>query len=362
MNEKKMSPVKQKVGLVGTGRYAVKHAAALKQLRNVSLIGVVGSSAEKSASFAKRFGIKAYADYESMLRDNEIDIIDLVVPNKQQEIYTLLAAQAKKHILIAKPMATNVNAAKEMIEVCRQNNVLLSVIFPRRSEKIINKVKLMLDRRELGDIFLVNAAIRWQRDKDYFKKFKWRGDLSQAGGGVMIDQAIHMVDLVQWLVGEIDTVSAKSSCSNPGVEVENNCVSALHFKNGAIGALSASTAVKKKIPDMIEIHGTEGSIIIFGSRIKYFHKKSKLPLSKQIYKAKNFLNSWIPFEIAPGLRPGFFSRPRNGQSLLKVHLNEVINRLGNGQSYVPGNEGIKSLKIVEAIYKSIESKKEIPVR
>jgi UDP-N-acetyl-2-amino-2-deoxyglucuronate dehydrogenase len=362
MNESRVLPGKKRIGLVGTGKYAVKHAIALKQLKNAQLVGVVGSSAEKSVVFAERFGIKSYDDYESMLTDSNIDVIDIVVPNKQQEIYTMQAAKAKKHILIAKPMATNVEAAKEMIEICRENDVLLSVIFPRRSEKIIKKVKGMLDRGELGTIFLVNAAMRWQIDNDYFKKSRWRAGLSLSGGGVMIDQAIHMVDLLQWLVGEVDTVTAKSNRSIPDVEVETNCVSTLHFKNGAIGVLSASVGVKKKIPDMIELHGTRGSLVIHGSRIKHFYKKSRLPLGNKLSRAKCLLNSWIPFEIVPGFRPGFFSWPRNAQAMLKIHLREVLYGFTIGQSNVPGVEGIKSLKIVEAIYKSIESKRESDVK
>lgn len=348
-----------KVGLVGTGVYSAKHVAALSKVKGAVLAGVVGSNYDKSLSFAKRFKTKAYSSYQELLADEQIDVVDLVIPPGYQERYALLAAEAGKHVLLSKPMATNVSTAKEIVAACDRNNVVLSVIFPRRSEKIIRKVKNIVRDGCIGEIVSVNAALRWHRDPAATITSNWANKKNIAGGGVLTNQAIHLLDLLIWIVGDVDRVMARYTSSDPQLEIENSCAATLGFKNGAVGTFLATTAVISGFPDILEIHGTKGSICVQGSRIEQYSRLSENRLLSKARKISNWLAGWLPCKIFSGLRPGYFSVPLLATHLLQRHLDDVFCNLASGASTVSGAEGIKSLQVIEAMYRSGDTNKEV---
>ena len=143
---------KLRVAVIGTGYYAIKHIKAIQSLKNIELVAVIGSRPDKTKEFSQKFKTRYFDSYESSLKDDGVDVVDIVVPPKKQAEYAILAAKSKKHMVVSKPLAHNMSTAKSIVDACQENGVLLSVVFPRRSEKILQKVKQMVMNQDLGTV------------------------------------------------------------------------------------------------------------------------------------------------------------------------------------------------------------------
>ena len=333
-----------KVGLVGCGRISKKHSTILgDNLVNGIVLGAVCDINKQKANIvAKKYNVKAYQSMNEMAQNEEIDLILILTESGNHAKNVIELSKYGKDIIVEKPMALTNEDAESMLKSCRLNGVKLFVIKQNRYNNAVAYLKEAIDNQRLGKLFLGTVRVRWSRDQNYYDQDSWRGTY-EMDGGVISNQASHHLDLLQWLIGPIDTVFAKSKTALAKIEVEDTGVVILKFKNGALGLIEATTAVRPTdLEGSISILGSKGSVVIGGFAV----------------------NKVITWNIVG----------ENNVSL--EHLNEnpkdvygfghikfykaIVDTLKNDKSsLVDGKEGIKTVKLINAIYESIKTNKEV---
>ncbi|MCL4514955.1 MAG: Gfo/Idh/MocA family oxidoreductase [Firmicutes bacterium] len=250
---------KLKVALVGCGRVSSVHAAALHKLDETELAVAVDVKADRAKETAETYGCRWTTDYREVLKDKEIDAVEICTPHYLHAEMAIAAARAGKHILTEKPMALSVADANAMIKAADENGVALGVIFQNRYNEASQAVKRAIERGELGTLRGTRAFLTWDRSDDYYRDSDWKGTWDKEGGGVLIDQAIHTIDQMQWLVGEVDFIQATySTRAHDFIKVDDVAEAYLKFKNGAVGCLYANCFYTYDADVFLEVQGDKG--------------------------------------------------------------------------------------------------------
>lgn len=249
------------VGLVGYGKVAHLHARAIKNLSQAHLMGVCGRNHDKASAFAQQHHIAAYPDVTRMIAEGAQAVI-ICTPHPAHAADTVAAAQAGAHILVEKPLATTLADCDRMIDAARNHNVKLGVIGQRRLYAPIQRMKQAIDAGKIGKPVLGNIVMYGWRDQAYYEADPWRGTWDQEGGGVLVNQAPHQLDLLQWLMGPIDSLFGFwDNLNHPYVEVDDTAVAVLRFKSGALGNILVSNSQKPGIHATVHIHGSNGASV-----------------------------------------------------------------------------------------------------
>lgn len=267
------------VGIIGTGLSATMHVQALAQVPDVQVLAVMGTSRAKAEAFAAQHGIPAAFDrVEDLLGSPGIRAIHLCTPPFARETYALQAARARVNVMIEKPMARNVAEADRIIAACREGGVTLGAMFQFRFTPLPRKIKRDLEAGKLGRIFLADCYAKWWREPSYYANSTWRGRRDLEGGAVLINQAIHSIDLFQWLVGPVRQVAARVATAVHQIEMEDVAVATVELESGAFGLFEASTATYPGFSERIEVHGERGSLILNqGQGVAEWHIKGAEP-------------------------------------------------------------------------------------
>ena len=238
-----MSLSKLGVGVIGTGMAATPHAKALNDLRDhIDLRGVFSRNAEKCKTFASRFELPFIKNIEDLINDPKLDIIIIITPPNQRLKLVQQFSDAGKHILMEKPVERSSAKAKKIVNLCKEKNVKLGIVFQHRFRESSQKLKKLILSHSLGSIFTVQVQVPWWRDQSYYDE-PGRGSYERDGGGVLISQAIHTLDLMLSLTGPVSEVQALSSTSQfHKMESEDFVAGGLKFKSGASGSIFASTS------------------------------------------------------------------------------------------------------------------------
>ena len=238
-----MSLSKLGVGVIGTGMAATPHAKALNDLRDhIDLRGVFSRNAEKCKTFASRFELPFIKNIEDLINDPKLDIIIILTPPNQRLKLVQQFSDAGKHILMEKPVERSSAKAKKIVNLCKEKNVKLGIVFQHRFRESSQKLKKLILSHSLGSIFTVQVQVPWWRDQSYYDE-PGRGSYERDGGGVLISQAIHTLDLMLSLTGPVSEVQALSSTSQfHKMESEDFVAGGLKFKSGASGSIFASTS------------------------------------------------------------------------------------------------------------------------
>lgn len=256
-------------GIVGTGMIADFHAKAIADIPEAKLVGCYNRTAEKAQKFAEKQGIMAYDNLEAMLANPDIDVITICTASGAHMEPGVAAAKAGKHVIVEKPLDVTLARCDAIINACQENNVKLATIFPSRFHGPSIEMKKAITEGRFGKLSLGDAYVKWFRTQEYYDSGAWRGTWQLDGGGALMNQAIHSVDLLCWLMGEVESISAHCSLlGHERIEVEDVAVASLKFKNGALGTIEASTAVYPGYLKRIEIHGTKGSAVMEEEDIK----------------------------------------------------------------------------------------------
>ena len=336
---------KLKIGIIGCGAIADIHAQAIQQSKNAELHSVYSRTEKNVKKCAEKYSVKWHTDWNKFIFDNELDIVSICTPSGNHLDYGEKAAEAGKHIIVEKPIEVTLERAETLIEKCKENNVKLAVIYQSRFIPEIAELKKQLERNIIGNIFMGDAYIKWYRNQEYYDSGKWRGSFNLDGGGVLINQAIHTIDLLQWFMGDVKTVYGKiGTFTHNNIEGEDNAVAVLHYKSGAIGVIEASTSVQPAEPRRIKLHGEKGSIIVEDNNVKVINNKEP---KEDLTKKGEASGAASPLS-------GFSTEPHKNQFEAII---EAINN--NLQPQVSGEESLKSLAIVRAIYES--SRLDIPI-
>ncbi len=338
--------------LVGCGRIARKRHAELLHsgsVKNARLAAVCDVVKERAQEFGGLFDVPWYTDMDQMMeKEKKIDAVSVLTPSGMHARHVLNLVKYRKHIVVEKPMALTLDDADAMIKACDGNQIKLFVIKQNRYNVPVQKLRDSLEQGRFGKLVLGTVRVRWCRRQDYYDQDAWRGTWA-LDGGVFANQASHHVDLLEWMMGDVDSVFAKSATALVKVETEDTGIAVLKFRNGALGIIEATTAARPKdLEGSLSILGERGTVEIGGFAVNEM-------------KIWNFLE---PRDDDADVLKKYSVNPPNvyGFGHQEYYENVVDSILNNKKALVDGLEGRKSLELISAIYESIETGKEVFLR
>ena len=334
------------IGIVGCGLIADIHAEAIAAAQNCQLVAAYSRSQEKAEDFGKKYHITGYTDWEEFISNPEMDAVSVCTASGTHLDYGKKAADAGRHVIIEKPIEVNLQRAGELIAYCTAKQVSLAVIYQNRFYADIMTAHKKLLEKYIGDIFLADVRIKWYRSQEYYDSAAWRGTIELDGGGVLINQAIHTIDLLYWFMGKVKSVTAHTMTrTHNDIEGEDNAVAILEFENGALATLNASTSVIPAQSRKIEIHGTAGTMILDGDMVSWLQKGD----------VQNDTRKVLPKGADSPLQ-NFPVDPHRDQ------FDAIARAIFRGeQPPVSGAESLQSLAIVQAVYESVNLKNTISI-
>lgn len=332
-----MVQISYKIGLVGTGAAACLHAKALQGVKGASLLTVYNRSPAHGKEFAEKWGLDYFQDYQKFLSANNPDYIVVCTPTGTHLEFALPAAQTGKNLVIEKPLETTVNRCDKIIDAAQDNEIELAVIFQNRFKKPTQKIKEVVENDKLGQLVLGSAKINWYRSADYYKD-NWKGTKKYDGGGALINQGIHTIDLLQWIMGDVLVINGKVKTLTHAIEAEDVGVANLEFKNGALGVITGSTSTYPGVKEELGVYGSRGSLELKGSKIVTWEIRNEEEPVKEMKKGGNSGAS-DPMDI-------------DTQNHRK-QWEEILEAREQGEKPpVRGKEARKSVEIINSIYES----------
>ena len=267
-------------GIVGTGMIAAFHAKAIAAMADAELVAVHARRIESAQSFAARHRCAPYGDYGAFLAHEGLDLVTICTPSGAHLEPAIAAASAGKHVICEKPLEVTTERIDAMIDACAEAGVMLAGVFPRRFNQATALLKQAIDGGRFGTITMADAAIKYWRTQEYYDGDGWRGTWALDGGGAMMNQASHTVDLLLHLMGDVASVRAQTRlAAHDNIEVEDVAVALLTFESGALGVLQGSTACWSEAghPAEIQICGTHGSVFLTDDRFRVWEFRGETP-------------------------------------------------------------------------------------
>lgn len=324
------------IGLVGIGMIAGVQAEAIKRLSTTRLVAVCTRDARRAKEFAAQYGVTPYTDYQKFLAHPELDLVSVCTPSGTHADLGIEAAAAGRHVLVEKPIEVNLARADALIEACDRHGVKLGVIFQSRFLPSVQAIREAVEGGRLGRLMLADAFVKWFREPQYYAPGSWHGTLALDGGGALINQAIHTVDLLRWIVGPVERVGAfKGALRYPHLEGEDTLVASLRFANGALGMIEAATSAKPGFKRRLELSGERGTIILEGDSIATWAVDGEEP----------------PPLVSEQLTDGSANPAAISCEGHRRQIAEMVEAIAADRPpLLDGREGRKSLQLVEAIY------------
>jgi predicted dehydrogenase len=249
--------------IVGCGMIAKFHARAIADLRGARLVACYSRSPQSAKRFAAEHSCRAYDDLAALLADSAVDVVTLCTPSGAHLEPAVAAARAGKHVIVEKPLEITLRRCDAMIDACRKSNVKLATIFPSRFHQSSIELKRAVDAGRFGRLTLADACVKWYRTQAYYDSGAWRGTWELDGGGALMNQAIHSIDLLTWLAGPVVEIQAlTATLAHERIAVEDTAVATLRFENGALGVIEATTAAWPGSLKRIELRGSAGTAVM----------------------------------------------------------------------------------------------------
>ncbi len=329
------------IGLIGGGNITETHARAARAIPGVEIAAIYGTNAENVARLCREHGGKPHENFDTFLVHRPMDLVVIGSPSGLHATHGIAAAKRGLHVLTEKPIDISAKRADALIEAAKESGVKLGVIFQDRLKPQIQQLKQWLDTGVLGKAILVDARVKWYRPPEYYSRSKWRGTLALDGGGALINQGVHTVDLLLWLLGDVVRVQARTATKLHAIEGEDTAVAILEFSSGALGIFHATTAAYPGYPRRVEISGTEGTVILEHDRI----------IAADLRNAPAAVES-AALDENQSASSAAVSDFRGHQAVLEDFLQAIQN---NRAPACDGLEGRRSLALVEAIYRAAKT-------
>jgi len=336
--------------LVGCGRIAKRHSDLLGhgEIEGAQLVGVCDLDESRAKAIGEKFDVPYFTDMHEMMNKVELDVVSVLTDSGSHANVVVDLAQYGKHIVVEKPIALTLDDVDRMITTCDRNGVKLFVVQQNRFNVPVLKLREALEADRFGKLVMGTVRVRWCRTQEYYDQDKWRGTWAR-DGGVISNQAIHHVDLLSWMMGDVESVFAKSSTALVDIETEDTAAVVLRFRNGALGIIEATTATRPiDLEGSISVLGEKGTVEIGGFAVNEM-------------KVWNFSE---PQEGDAEMLEKYSVNPPNvygfGHKAYYDHVVDCV--VNNRQQLVDGLEGRKGLELISAIYESVETGKEVFLR
>ncbi len=334
------------VGVIGLGAISQIHFEAIKKCEGLVLSGIYARKFDQASSEAEKWECNAFQTPDALMEDPNVDLVVLLTPPGIHKELINKAIHHGKHILLEKPIGTNLKDIETYIQAAAKKNLSLSVVSQHRFDGASLLVKDKIEKGYIGDLVGANCTVNWYRDEDYYQGWRTKKELS--GGGVLAIQAIHTIDLMLWYLGEVDSVKGYvTNRLHKGIDVEDTAMAIVKFKNGSLGNVSASTSSYPGYPARLDILGTRGSITIEGDKL--VHYQSEVDGNPPNVEDRNAKTTDSPSDVS--IEP------------FVTQYQDVIDSICHSKTpLVSGEEAFKAYKLVDAIYKSSESGLEIKLK
>lgn len=339
-------------GIIGCGMIAKFHALAIADVKGAKLVACYDLAADRANALAAEFGGKAYSNLGEMLKRDDIQIVTICSPSGAHAEPAVAAAQAGKHVIVEKPLDVTMKRCDAIINACDKAGVKLATIFPSRFHKSSQLMKQAVEQGRFGKLTLADAYVKWYRTQQYYDSGAWRGTWKLDGGGALMNQAIHSVDLLLWLMGPVTEVSAyTATMAHERIEVEDVATATLKFASGALGVIEATTAAFPGSLKKIELAGSQGSAVLEEeSIIKWefakMNKRDEVVRQEMLGRTKTGGGAADPAAIGHHAHAELF---RDFVKAVKDNRSPAID----------GREGRRSVELILAIYKSAQSGKPV---
>lgn len=339
-----------KFALVGCGRISKRHSDLLGggQISGACLVSVADAKYERAKALGREKNVVAYADMHEMMKNETPDVVTILTESGMHAQHVIELAPYGADIVVEKPMALTLEDADQMIETCDKHGIRLFVVKQNRFNVPVVALRQALEDGRFGRLVLGTVRVRWCRTQAYYDQDSWRGTWAY-DGGVLTNQASHHIDLLEWMMGDVESVFAKSTTALVDIEAEDTAIVTLKFKNGALGVIEATTAVRPKdLEGSISILGETGAVEIGGfavNEMKHWNFSEKAPGDDDVFEK---------FSVNPPNVYGF------GHQAYYEHVVDCIQN--KNQALVDGLEGRRSLELINAIYESIETGEEVFLR
>ena len=335
-------------GIIGCGMISNFHAKAIADIRGAKVVACFDMFPAAAQQFSRETGCRPYGDLKKMLADPEVDIVTICTPSGAHMEPAVEAAKAGKHVIVEKPLEVTMKRCDKIINACQKAGVMLATIFPSRFHESSQLIKKAVDQGRFGRLTVGDSYVKWFRTQEYYDSGAWRGTWKLDGGGALMNQAIHSVDLLVWLMGPVAEVSAyTATLAHKRIEVEDVAIATIRFANGALGVIEATTAAYPGSLKRIELHGTEGSAVLEEEDITMWEFAKKTSADKALLKrmrGKTKTGGGAADPTAIG---------HHGHAQL---FKDVLSAIRNGkQPLIDGPEGRRSVEVILAIYKSAHS-------
>ncbi|MDD9271810.1 Gfo/Idh/MocA family protein [Paenibacillus sp. GCM10023248] len=339
-----MGGKKLKVALVGCGRISANHFEAIDKNPNLELVAVCDALQERVEEAAQKWDVASYTSYEEMLDKSEINIVTLCTPSGLHSKQAVMAASRKIHVITEKPMAITLKDADMMIEASIKNDVKLFVVKQNRLNTTLQLVKRAVKKNRFGKIYMATVNVFWQRPQSYYDAASWRGTW-ELDGGAFMNQASHYVDMLEWLIGDVEKVYAITDTMGRDIEAEDTGSAVLRFQNGVIGNMNVTMLTyPKNLAGNLTILGEKGTVIVGGTSVNTIEK----------WEFDEPDEDDILVHDASYTPPSVYGFGHQG------YYENVTDVLMNGaMAGTDGNEGRKSLEVILAIYQSARENREI---
>jgi predicted dehydrogenase len=328
-----------RIGLIGAGNSASNIATSLTTIPHAKLTAISAVPIESAKYIIEQHQIlqnRTFSNYQELLKLPDLDMIIISVPHNLHYQMTLDALKAGKHVLCEKPLAINMKQGREMIETAKEKGLALGTFFQSRYFSASQKAKEMITKGDLGKILQAQVNVLWYRDQDYYDKSPWRGKWATEGGGSLINQASHSIDLMIWLIGKPITIFGAFAAKMHNIEVDDNAAALVLFQNGTYATIQTSTALKPGFPSAVNIFGSEGMISIDGNTLKHIDKTGQ----------ENIQN--FEKQVGSANDPKKFSLEAQQRLIL-----DFLDALQNHRApTIDGAEGLRAIEVITAIYES----------
>ena len=339
-------PAPIRIALVGCGRISRNHFEAIEKIDGLELAAVCDVVADRAQAAGERYGVPWFESFDEMLASARFDAVALCTPSGLHPKHGILAASAGKHVICEKPMAISLDGADQLVGACDAAGVQLLVVKQNRLNPAIQLLKRAIDRERFGRIYLANTTVRWTRPQEYYDQAPWRGTWEFDGGAIM-NQASHYVDLIQWLVGPVESVMAKTATLARRIETEDTGVAVLRFRSGAIGVIEVTMLTyPRNLEGSVTILGEKGTVKVGGTavnRVEHWAFADYDDDDKLIDSA-----STNPPTVYGFGHEGYY---RNVLAVLR----------GQAKAETDGRAGRKSLELILGIYESAKTGRDVPI-